>query len=133
MINQGEIDQTGGGNLAINGTIFDNQARATYDISGTGGLTGTATFQDEGTLKRTGSSTAAVAVASNVNGGTFDAESGTLSIQSTNCSWTGGTLTAAPGATLQLAPGPGNGITLTGTYTGSGSGDCPVQRWQCPS
>ena len=44
MINQGEIDQTGAGNLAINGGTFDNQAGATYDISGTGGLTGSGTF-----------------------------------------------------------------------------------------
>ena len=41
MLNQGEVDQTGGGNLVINsGTTLDNQAGATYDISGTGGLTG---------------------------------------------------------------------------------------------
>ena len=48
--------------------------------------------------------------------------SGTLLIESTNCNWTGGNLEVASGAILQLAPGSGNGITLTGTYTGSGGG-----------
>ena len=122
VINQGEIDQTGGGNLAINGTTFDNQAGATFDISGTGGLIGNGTFADEGTLKMTGSSTAAVTVASNLDGGILDAENGTLVVQSTNCNWTGGTLTAATGATVQLASTGGNGISLAGTYTGSGGG-----------
>ena len=73
--------------------------------------------------RMTGSSTAAVAVASNLDGGTIDVESGTLLVQSTNCTWTGGgTLTAALAATLQLAPAAGNGLTLAGTYTGSGGG-----------
>ena len=49
-------------------------------------------------------------------------ESGTLSIQSTNCTWTGGNLDRRRRRHLQLAPAGGNGIILTGTYTGSGGG-----------
>ena len=45
----------------------------------------------------TGSGTAVVTLATALNGGTIDAESGTLSIQSTDSTWTGGTVTAAAG------------------------------------
>ena len=99
FINQGEVDQTGTGNLAIASGTFDNQAGATYDISGTGGVTtgprSSGTFSDEGTLKMTGSGTAAISVFSALNGGTIDVQSGTLSIQSTNCNWTGGNFKVA--------------------------------------
>ncbi|MGO9921995.1 MAG: carboxypeptidase regulatory-like domain-containing protein [Isosphaeraceae bacterium] len=124
MVNKGEVDQTGTGNLAIPSGTFDNQAGATYDFSGTGGVTGAGAFSDEGTIEMTGSGVATISVSSALNGGTIDVDSGTLSIQSTNCTWTGGTLSAATGATLQLAPAAGgpNGITLTGTYSGSGGG-----------
>ncbi len=125
MINTGEVDQTGAGNLSLFSGTFDNQAGATYDISGTGGVTGAGTFSDEGTIKMTGSGTATLSVFSALNGGTIDVASGTLSIASVDSHWTGGgTLDAATGATLQLAPAAGgdNGIQLTGTYTGSGGG-----------
>ena len=108
--------------MAINGATFDNQAGGIYDISGTGVLSGSTTFSDEGTLTMTGSGTGTLSVFSNLNGGTIDVASGTLLIQSTNCNWTGGNLEVASGAILQLAPRVGNGITLTGTYTGSGGG-----------
>ncbi len=122
FVNQGEVDQTGVGNLVIFSGTFDDQAGATYDLSGTGGVTGAGTFSVEGTVKMTGTGTAAIPVNTAFNGGTIDVVGGTLSIQSTNCTWTGGNLDAATGATLQLAPDAGNGITLTGTYTGSGGG-----------
>ena len=122
VINKGTVDQTGAGTVAINGATFDNQAGSTYDISGTGVLSGSATFSDEGTLTMTGSGTATLSAFSALNGGTIDVTSGTLLIKSTNCNWTGGNLEVASGAILQLAPGTGNGITLTGTYTGSGGG-----------
>ncbi|HEV3308984.1 MAG TPA: CARDB domain-containing protein, partial [Chloroflexota bacterium] len=122
VINKGTVDQTGSGTVAINGQTFDNQAGGFYDISGTGVLSGSATFSDEGTLTMTGSGTGTLSVSSDLNGGTIDVASGTLLIQSTNCTWSGGNLEVAAGATLQLAPSGGNGIILTGTYTGSGGG-----------
>ena len=122
FINRGEIDQTGAGDLALNSGTLDNPAGAVYDISGTGGIKNGGTFQNEGRLEMTGSGTTTLSAFFALNGGTIDVASGTLSIQSTDCAWTGGTLTAATGATLQLAPDPGVGITLTGTYTGSGGG-----------
>ena len=49
--------------------------------------------------------------------------SGTLSIQSTNCNWTGGNLEVASWRHAATgANAGGNGIILTGTYTGSGGG-----------
>ncbi len=123
FINQGKVDQTGAGNLTIASGTFDNQSGATYDLSGTGGVTGAGTFSVEGTVKMTGTGTAALSVLSALNGGTIDVASGTLLVQSTDCAWTGGNLEVASGATLQLAPAAsGEGITLTGTYTGSGGG-----------
>ncbi len=125
MINTGEVDQSGAGNLSLFSGTFDNQAGGTYDLSGTGGVTGAGTFADEGTIKMTGSGTATLSVFSALNAGTIDVASGTLSIASVDSHWTGGgTLDAALGATLQLAPAAGgdNGIQLSGTYTGSGGG-----------
>ncbi len=125
MINTGEVDQSGAGNLTLFSGTFDNQAGGTYDLSGTGGVTGAGTFADEGTIKMTGSGTATLSVFSALNAGTIDVASGTLSIASVDSHWTGGgTLDAALGATLQLAPAAGgdNGIQLSGTYTGSGGG-----------
>ena len=46
LINKGEVDQPAPATLRLDSGTFDNQAGATYDISGTGGIvTGTARFQ----------------------------------------------------------------------------------------
>ena len=46
----------------------------------------------------TGSGTATLSSFTAINGGTIDVESGTLSIPSTNCTWTGGATSKPPAA-----------------------------------
>ena len=126
------MDQTGAGNLAARRGTFDNQAGATYDISGTGGIvTGTARFRRRHPQDDRQRHSDAFAPLRLERRHHRRAERH-ISIQSTNCNWTGGNLEAASGATLQLAPAAGgNGITLTGTYTGSGAGQSssPAALW----
>ncbi len=122
-VNQGQVDQTGAGNLAIN--TFDNQAGATYDLSGTGGLTIESyneAFTDEGTFQMTGSGTVALGCEFDLQGGTVEADSGTLALASEfGGTSTGGTFDVAQGAIVDLTGG-NNNVTFTGTYTGTGGG-----------
>ena len=106
---------SGGGTLSNAGTL-------TY--GGSGGLTipGGATLSNAGTFTYGGAGTLTISTPFVNQGGTIDVASGTLSIASTNCTWSGGNLEAASGATLQLATSGGVGIILTGTFTGSGGG-----------
>jgi fibronectin-binding autotransporter adhesin len=116
LTNQGEIDDAGTGNVALN-TTLDNQANATFVLQNTGGLTG-GTFSDEGTLKMTGSGTATVG-SFELNGGTVAADSGTLVLSGDNPN-TGGSFVVGQGASVDLTGG--TAPAYTGTYTGSGAG-----------
>jgi hypothetical protein len=127
--NNGNINQQGLGGLGLSGngnvaTTLNNAAGATYNFSAspgtslsaspTGGVVNNAGLME----KTTGTGTAVIAVPF-FNTGTVDAASGTLQIAD-NSTNTGGTYTAASGATLDLTGGAT--FNETGTFTATGAG-----------
>ncbi|MBI4838964.1 MAG: hypothetical protein HY806_07480, partial [Nitrospirae bacterium] len=103
-----------GGAALNNSGIYNiqNDSDFSYVGSGTRTITNTGTFIKSG---GTGTSSIAAQIGFYNNGGTLQADSGTLDIGSLNS--TNGTFNAADGATLLLQGG-----TLTGLHTGSGTG-----------
>jgi hypothetical protein len=133
--NQGTIQQTGAGNLGFNTynglATLDNQAGGTYDFQADGGITqttpdGSGIFENSGLLLKSGGTGTSALTNSglgldNQAGGEIEVQSGTIAVRGGGTS-TGGDFVVAQGATLDLAPPGSAGETLTGTYTGSGSG-----------
>ena len=108
----GEIDIASGG-------LYDFQADSSISYGGPGSPPG---VFNSGTLRKS-AGTGATEIANvpfNNTGGTIDLRTGTLDFGSGSAggSSTGGVLDVAAGATLELA----NIGTVTGTYTGAGSG-----------
>ena len=137
LANQGTIDETGAGSLAIgqyagNGVNpkLDNQSGATFDFEGNGGITNSntpGTFSNEGTLAKTGGTgTSAISSVGFSNPGTVEAASGTLTLNSTPPQFSGSTLTGGAwdvlaGATLSV-PGAAAITTNDGNVSLSGAG-----------
>jgi hypothetical protein len=134
LTNAGMVLDTGTGSLQLavqyHTGFFSNLAGATFDFQANGNITAdVASFWDDlftnaGTiLKSGGAGTSALPVRFNNEGGTLDVLTGGLTIDGGGAS-TGGTFLVAPGAVLNLTGGysPGDAITYSGTYTGSGGG-----------
>ncbi len=137
LANQGTIDETGAGSLAIgqyagNGVNpkLDNQSGATFDFEGNGGITNSntpGTFSNEGALAKTGGTgTSAISSVGFSNPGTVEAASGTLTLNSTPPQFSGSTLTGGAwdvlaGATLSV-PGAAAITTNDGNVSLSGAG-----------
>jgi hypothetical protein len=130
LTENGTITQSGSGNLAIAGntvaTTLVIPAGSVYDFAANsgivygGGASGGA-VTNAGTIEKTaGGATSTVSAAFN-NSGTLSAQSGTLSLAATGGESTGGVFNVGAGAILDLTGG--NGVTYSGTYTGSGSGE----------
>jgi uncharacterized membrane protein/transglutaminase-like putative cysteine protease len=126
LANTGTIAQQGAGALFLyDGVTLDNQAGATYLLGGDGGLAPGSyapTVTNEGAIKKTGGTGTSYITPAFSSTGTFEVDSGTLSLATR-----GGTIsTTAPlavaaGATLDLTGGSNNTI-LSGTFTSSGGG-----------
>ena len=100
---------TGPGVFAGGNFTITNQSGGLFDVGNDAGLTGFSTFTNAGTLRKSGGAGTLTLNTLFVNqGGTLDAEGGTLSMQDGSGNgdvWTGGgTFIAAAGATLQLTP-----------------------------
>ena len=131
LVNQGTIDETGAGSLAMgqyggNGVNpkLDNQSGATFAFQGNAGITSYDTpssFSNEGTLTKTGGAgTSTIQSVTFANSGAINVQTGTLALASTSGTSTGGTFDVAQGATLDLTGG--NTVNYAGSYTGSGGG-----------
>jgi hypothetical protein len=121
LINTGMVIIGAGAGLAFNEGNLTNQSTGTVDFQSDAGFSGTGSFINAGTLtKSAGTGTSIIGVFFQNQGGTIDANSGTLSIAGGGSS-TGGTLNAMTGGTLDLTGGSSNN-TLAGSYTGSGGG-----------
>ena len=142
MVNQGNIIQTGTSNLVLDSfSQLDNQGSHTFQGDGTitsasttsgAGYAGIVT--NSGTISKidgTGNSLISTVINNNnirgtLDGGTFDVEKGTLTLQPLTAlgnysTFTGGTFKVVAGAVLDLTGGSTAGF-YTGTYTGSGDG-----------
>jgi RHS repeat-associated protein len=125
IVNQGVITAIGGFLIHVGGTL-DNQAGATLDLQGDASITQADTggsLTNEGTLEQT-AGTGSQFHLPFTNSGTISVQTGTLYLGDggggANPTLTGGTYSAAAGATLDLTGG--GAATFTGTLTGSGAG-----------
>jgi hypothetical protein len=128
------IDQAGKGNLDLAGdssgnvaTTLQIAATATYDFQadssiGYGGGPG-GTVVNSGTIEKTAGTASSLVAQPLTNTGTLDAASGTLEIDASSTN-TGGTYTAAAGATLDLTGG--QTFSETGTFAATGAGTISV-------
>ena len=110
-----------GGSLAIeqSATVNGNLEVNAGTLSIGGNIVGTGTLANSGTLNANGgANTINIGVPFDNQNGTIDVESGTLAFSNSAGTSTGGSFQAAQGATLSL----GNIGTLTGAYSGTGSG-----------
>ncbi len=141
LVNEGEIDVQGTQGMGIDAAL-DNRAGAVFNFTsayGTGSGTGSH-FSNEGTLEMSGSGTATLRVAVDVNGGTVEVNNGDLVIDggggvgtmtnanfavgqgaifdlsNYNTTYAGITSTIAAGGTLDFGSG-----TFTGSFTGAGT------------
>ena len=125
LINTGTIVQQGAGSLEMyDNTILSNQgtyqfaadSNILYGSAAPNSFVNTAT----GVVKKTaGTGTSSIEVPFDNQGGTVDAESGTLTLADGGTS-TGGTYIANGSGVIDLTGG--SSPTFTGTYTGSGTG-----------
>ncbi len=98
------------------GGIFAFEADSTFGFNPAAG-----TFNNFGILKKAaGSGTSALNVNFSNQGGTIGVASGTIEIDSTGGSNTGGNFTVSPGDFLDLTGG--QTVTYSGPYTGTGAG-----------
>ncbi len=140
--NQGEIDQTGTGDLVFrDGTTLRNEPGAAYRLladSGfrpRGGISGSGSFINlaGATLSKEGGALPSLSrigdgVGFNNNGGTIDVQTGELSLnQGLAGVNTGGIFTVAAGAILDLT-GDSDTSLYQGTFTGSGDGTVLINR-----
>ena len=125
LVNQGTIVQVGPSNLTLNGAaVLDNQGSYTFqgdgDITGVLNVVYASTVINSGTItKAAGTGNSVINVTTFNNSGTFDVATGTLTLQPSNGTFTGGAsadFNVADGAVLNLLNG---GIA---TFTGSISG-----------
>jgi len=124
--NTGTVRWSGTGNFWLyNGAVFNNRANGTFDIQTDAmvqtfsGATGN--FNNTGTVRKSGGTGTSRFSGANFNNsnGTINVEVGTLALGAgTN---TGGKITVASGAILDLTAGGGIPV-YTGTYAGSGAG-----------
>jgi hypothetical protein len=124
LTNAGTIDQSGSGNLALtNGIVLNNQSGGSYDFqadSGIGGFSVPGTLNNAGTLEKTGGTGTSQITTPFSNSNAITVQTGTIQLQTSGGTSTGGNFTVASGATLDLT-GTAN-VQYSGTYTGSGSG-----------
>ncbi len=126
--NFGAIDHSGAASFVFRSSAMVNEPGGVYNFesdagwNGFGNLTGTIT--NEGLIEKTaGTGQSVINVVLDNQGGTLDAQTGTLIPWNGNGSVsTGGTLDAASGALIQYNTGDNSSNTFTGTYTGSGGG-----------
>jgi uncharacterized repeat protein (TIGR01451 family) len=128
FVNSGTITQLGTGALSLNaGVELNNAAQGSYVFAGDGSISsrsGHDPVVNAGTIRKaggTGTSFLFSVVLSNT-GGTFQVDSGTVSLATSGGLSTAGTFIVAANATLDLTGGSSAASTLTGTYTGSGAG-----------
>ena len=130
LSNNGKLDVAGPNGLFLENSTLSNAGKGILNFTGDGGLNlanpnTTGTLVNTGTVEKTaGSGTSVLGTIVNNFGGTLDAESGTLALQSVGGLLASGKLLAGVGgsttATLALAS---NSTTFcTGSFTGSGSG-----------
>jgi hypothetical protein len=88
------------------------------------GLTGATQITNSGTFDFSGAGTMTLGSSYINQGGNIEVDQGTLAVTATNQIWSGGgNFDAGANAVLQFAPSTsGNGLTLGGKFTGSGSG-----------
>ena len=124
--NAGLFTQSGAGTFNVgdynSGGSFTNAAGAIYDLQSDANIGQSSyLFNNAGIFKKSGGTgTSTLTVSFQNQGGTVEADSGTLQLPVDNNGGTdtGGTFNAAAGALLDL----GGNAHLTGTYTGSGAG-----------
>jgi hypothetical protein len=137
--NFGTIDHTGADPFVFNSSAMINEPSGIYDFESdagwvtSGGLTGTVT--NKGLIEKTaGTGQSVISVFLGIQGGTLDAQTGTLipwdaaNQGNTGGGSTGGKFEAASGATIQFNAGDNSSATFTGTYTGSGGGQFVLNR-----
>jgi hypothetical protein len=119
--NTGTITQNASGIFYFGNGVLNNQASGVYDFQagrmfvdyGTNAVNNSGTFE-----KSSGTGTSTVGIAFNNTGGSISAQAATLSFSNGGTS-TGGTYNVANGAEVNYAGGT---HTLSGTYSGSGTG-----------
>ena len=123
--NLGLVIQSGAGAFNVgdynSGGSFTNAAGATYDLQSDANVGQSGyNFNNVGVFKKSGGTgTSTLSVTFNNQGGTVEADSGTLQLPlKQNSTSTGGVFNAAGGAVLDL----GDSQHLSGTYTGGGAG-----------
>ncbi len=128
LTNSAMINHTGAGNLVVTGTLI-NQANGVYDFQGDGGIAGTNTINNSGTIKKTagaGESRIGPSVSSNLilnqTGGTIDAQSGRIKLDGLRGDSTVATWNASMGAVLEIVAHPSGSNSFRGTYSGTGAG-----------
>ncbi len=122
LTNQGTIDLDGPHFLDIRSNAVLNNT-GTFNFTGDGSVEQLfgGTFTNAGTVEKTGGTgTSFLRSTFNNNGGTLDAQTGKLAVDSAGGLVNGGTLQAASGATLDLTGG--GTVSYAGTFTGSGAG-----------
>ena len=129
LVNQGSIIQADPSNLTLNGAaVLDNQGSYTFqgdgDITGVLSVVYASTVINSGTItKDAGTGNSVINVTTLNNSGTFDVATGTLTLQPSNGTFTGGASTdfdVADGAVLNLLNG--GSATFTGSISGMPTG-----------
>jgi hypothetical protein len=125
--NAGTITQTGTGLFTLDSSTLNNLAGAVYDFQGDGGWQGGFYAGHDGYVnnsgmirKSAGAGTTSIYIVLSNTGGTIEAQSGTVNLQTVGGNSTGGVFKASNGAVVALS----GTMTLTGTYTGAGAVDC---------
>jgi hypothetical protein len=123
VTNEGMVVHSGSGDVidvaSGGGSVWTNASGAIYDFTGEGSRNATTTFTNRGTVRKSaGSGESRFTNNFNNEGGTVDAQSGTLRLsQGTN---TGGHYMAAANAVVDMTGG--GTARWFGTLTGSGAG-----------
>lgn len=125
----GTIIHTGTGNLSMNGgNMLLNQAGGVYDFQSDADVTGFGEIKNEGTIKKTGGTDISQIGSGNNDmylfhqGGTVDAQTGTLFLNNLRGDSTGATWNASENATLRIQANQDGFNSYSGTYAGSGAG-----------
>ena len=112
--------------MKVNSHAFNNQSGGLLDLQNDNALAGVSTFNNSGTFRKSGGSgTTQISSFFNNNGGTLDAEAGTLSIlvpPNPGDTFNGGTVIAGQGAQVNITGNNAGKMAFTGTVTGSGAG-----------
>ncbi len=123
--NAGNLTVTGSGGLGLSTNPLTNEAGGVIAVQSSGGISGglNHALLNAGAINVSVTGTTTIATGFDNTGGAINVQSGTLLIErpqnGVNDFWSGGALQAASGATLEVF---NLTITMTGSYTGSGSG-----------